>query len=200
MKNDNYTKKSIVSKTILKDGFSNAEFENEIWMDILGYDGIYQVSDLGRIKSLKRYVEHPRHGSLLLQEKIRKQGFDKDRGFNITLSNNGINKARLVHQIVAETFIPNKHDFNCVRHKNGNKKDNRVSNLEWFTRIDASIDSNKKKIKTSKHNGVYFDKSKNKWRATINKKTLGTFNTEKKAINKRKQYCIENNIRFLYDM
>jgi hypothetical protein len=175
------------------------DLDNEIWADILGFDGIYQVSNLGRIKSLKRYVEHSRHGSLLLQERMRKFTDDDVRGFSVTLSNNGINISRVVHQVVAENFIDNPLKFNCVRHLDGNKRNNAVNNLEWFTLIDSSIISNKNIKKTSKYNGVYFDKSKGKWRATMNAKSLGTFDTEEEAFNSRKEYCIKNNIRFLYE-
>ena len=100
------------------------DLENETWIDILGFDGIYQVSNLGRIKSLKRYVEHSRQGSLLLQERIRKFTDDEIRGFSVTLCNNGIKISRSVHQIVAENFIKNPLKFNCVRHLDNNKRNN----------------------------------------------------------------------------
>jgi hypothetical protein len=187
------------AKPLLQDGFFDYELDNELWIDILGFDGIYQVSNLGRIKSLKRYVEHPRHGSLLIKERIKKFGVDKKRGYNITLSYGGINKTRLAHKIVAESFIKNPFNFNCVRHIDGNKKNNRVENLEWFTLIDSSIIANKKIKKTSNNNGVYYDKSKDRWRATFNKKSLGTFKTEIEAVKEREKYCYENGIRFLYD-
>lgn len=113
-------------------------FPNEEWRNIKGYEGLYQVSNLGRIKSLAKIVEIPpnkqrsfvviRHES----EFIRKPTSDGNYlGFN---TNDG--KRMYVHRAVASAFIPNPDNKPEVNHINGNKEDNRAVNLEWTTRIE----------------------------------------------------------------
>ena len=189
---DQIKEKQIVS-------FSKKELEKEEWKDILGYEGIYQVSNLGRIKSLTRYVNRSRNGDALVKGRIMKFFTNKNNAFHVELKNEfNIGKSRSVAKIVAETFIKNENNFEYVKHKNGNVSDNRVENLDWFTRIDVMIERNKKIKKTSNYHGICFDKNKNKWTASVCRKHLGTFKTEEEAINKRNQYIKENNIDYYY--
>ena len=96
----------------------------EIWKDIEGYEGYYQVSNLGRIKSLKR----PR---------IMKSHLNEATGYiGQNLSNGQIKKYCLVHRLVAKAFIPNPENKNQINHKNGDKTDNNVTNLEWATQSE----------------------------------------------------------------
>jgi len=106
----------------------------EIWKDIDGYDGIYQVSNLGRVKSLERTVNSSCRvgGVRTIKEKIFKE-VTKNRYVYISLSNNGIDKKHYVHRLVATAFIPNLEHRKEVNHKNGIKSDNRIENLEWAT-------------------------------------------------------------------
>lgn len=106
----------------------------EIWKDVPGYEGLYQVSNMGRVKSLERTREMnlPDHTTAPVNERIRK--FGKSLGYqNVTLSKDGINKHFRVHKLVAMTFIPNPRLCTQINHKNGDKHDNRVENLEWCT-------------------------------------------------------------------
>lgn len=119
----------------------------EIWRDVKGYEGLYLISNLGRIKSL------PRNGTIK-KEKNLKTYYDKDNYEIVTLSKNGINKKRRVHRLVAEAFIENKCKLPVINHKNHNTKDNRVENLEWCTDIYNAQYSNNKKI-------LQYDKEKN---------------------------------------
>ena len=102
----------------------------EIWKDIQGYDGKYQVSNLGRIKSLyliNRQATIPR-------EKILKFGHNKQGYPHVNLyKNNKKSKSLSVHRIVAIHFIPNPNNYPVINHRNGIKTDNRVENLEWCT-------------------------------------------------------------------
>ena len=96
----------------------------EEWKWIDGYEGEYQVSTKGNIKSFKKYKE----GIIL---KPKKDG--KDKYLMICLSNNGSQKYYLIHRLVAKAFIQNPNNYPQVNHKNENRYDNRVENLEWCT-------------------------------------------------------------------
>ena len=93
----------------------------EIWKDIMGYEGLYQVSNFGRIKRTNDYILKPWI----------------TRGYcYVSLSNNGILKKYRVHKLVAQTFIPNPNNLPIVNHIDENKSNNRVDNLEWCTQYE----------------------------------------------------------------
>ena len=96
----------------------------EIWKDIKGYEGIYQVSNLGKVKSLN--YKRGKH------EKEIKQALNS-RGYLEVGLFNGKVKTHRVHRLVAQTFIPNPENKDEVNHIDGNKKNNTVNNLEWNT-------------------------------------------------------------------
>lgn len=104
----------------------------EIWKDIEGYEGLYQVSNLGRVKSLERW----RKGNtkpVLIKEKI-KIPRDNGRGYFITfLYKNNKQRNEYIHRLVAMAFIPNPDNLPQVNHKDENKANNCVDNLEWCT-------------------------------------------------------------------
>lgn len=98
----------------------------EIWEDIVDYEGYYQISNLGRIKSLKRKYRK--------KEIFIKTSKNKDGYIYVILSKNNISKCFLVHRLVAQTFIPNPNNFPEINHKDENKYNNYVDNLEWCDR------------------------------------------------------------------
>lgn len=101
----------------------------EEWRDIEGYEGLYQVSSLGRIKSLDRYDSRGNHiKGKLLSPSITKKGY-----LRVGLWKNGEGKLYQIHRLVAEAFIDNPNDLPQVNHINEIKNDNRVENLEWCT-------------------------------------------------------------------
>lgn len=104
----------------------------EIWKSIKGYEGIYEVSNYGRIKSLSRITSNNRR----LKEKIINGGYYPNGYKLVCLRKNGINKNHLIHRLVAEAFILNPNNYSVVNHLDGNKKNNHVSNLEWCTQSD----------------------------------------------------------------
>ena len=100
----------------------------EIWCPIKGYEGFYGVSDKGRVRSLKSG-----------KERILKPGSDKDGYLQVGLYKNGEKKMCKVHRLVAQTFIPNPDNLTEVNHKDEDKINNKVSNLEW---CDYSYNTN----------------------------------------------------------
>lgn len=96
--------------------------KKEIWKDIIGYEGLYQVSNFGRVKSFK-----------FGKERILKPGTNKYGYLIVILCKNGKVKHFYVHRLVAEAFIPNPHNYPCVNHKDECKTNNNVNNLEWCT-------------------------------------------------------------------
>lgn len=123
--------------------------ENEIWKPIKGYEEYYEISNMGRVKSLGRkiitsdgrhYVRRPKimtpvhqktHRYLMIQLKVNK----KYKGF-------------LVHRLVAKAFVPNQYNKPEVNHKDGNVRNNNHDNLEWCTRSENEIHAYKTGIKT----------------------------------------------------
>lgn len=97
----------------------------EIFTDIYGYEGLYEVSNLGRIRSLN----YKGTG----QEKILSPGFDKDGYLYVCLCKNGEKKRYFIHRLVAQAFLPNPNNYSQVNHKDENKLNNNVDNLEWCT-------------------------------------------------------------------
>lgn len=110
----------------------------EIWKPIKNYEGFYEVSNLGRVKSLQRGVPYKRWGDSLktIQTKILSQKKSTALYEQVVLSKNGAKKDYLTHRLVAETFIPNPENKPEVNHIDGNKKNNSLKNLEWVTRIE----------------------------------------------------------------
>lgn len=109
----------------------------EIWKDIVNYEGIYQISNLGRIKSLAREIYLPKRNIIRkLKDTILSPKTDKQPYHNVNLYKDYKPKLTRVHVLVAETFIPNPNNKPFVNHINGIKKDNRVENLEWVTHYE----------------------------------------------------------------
>lgn len=106
----------------------------EIWKDIPGYEGLYQVSNLGRVKSLERYKDN-NGGLVKMPEKIM-QGGIRNGYVLVSLTKDGKRKSFSAHRLVAQAFIQNPEDKPTVNHINGNKRDNRVDNLEWNTDLE----------------------------------------------------------------
>lgn len=101
----------------------------ELWKDVRGYEGFYQVSSIGRVKSLERVG----YGGRIFPERILKQNPDSYGYPFVGLHKNGQSKTRCVHRLVAEAFIPNPLHLKEVNHKDENKWNNHVLNLEWCT-------------------------------------------------------------------
>lgn len=106
----------------------------EIWKSIKNYEGLFEVSNLGRVKTLKREYVCGNHHSVQIQpEKIMSLTTVKGGYLRVSLSKNGKRNSYLVHRLVAEAFIPNCENKPTVNHKDHNVKNNSVENLEWAT-------------------------------------------------------------------
>lgn len=108
----------------------------EIWKNIDGYDG-YQVSNLGRVRTYNKITHTKAHGFRHWKDRIIKPKISKDKCSRVELWNGGKHKTFLVHRLVATAFLEKVTDTNLtVNHKDGNRLNNRVDNLEWLTRAD----------------------------------------------------------------
>ncbi|WP_366921417.1 NUMOD4 motif-containing HNH endonuclease [uncultured Dysgonomonas sp.] len=115
----------------------------EIWRDVVGYEGLYQISNLGRVKSVQRVIVIPSkvrsNQYRRLPEKILSPA-DNGRGYMyVHLHSNGVFKNCLVHRLVAESFIPNPNYGQEVDHINTIRNDNRVENLKWVSSSENNL-------------------------------------------------------------
>ena len=118
----------------------------EIWKDITGYEGMYQVSSLGRVKSLERVIATP-FGNKLKCEIILKHGYGGFMYRQVSLHKNGIPKTYKIHRLVAMAFIPNPENKYAVNHISGDKEDNSLFNLEWNTSSENQLHAYAKKLR-----------------------------------------------------
>lgn len=153
----------------------------EIWKDIPSYEGLYQVSNLGNIKSLSRKFFTTNNGYVITKEKKLKKQNDRKGYEYVNLYKDKKMKSLKVHRLVLLSFV----GFSelTIDHINGIKSDNRLENLEYVSQRENNIRHVLKNNKQSKFLGV--TKHKNKWRSiiSVNKKNvhLGLFNCEFKA-------------------
>lgn len=105
----------------------------EEWRDIEGYEGIYQISNLGRVRSLSRIVARNRGGPKKQAGQILSITVRKGPYLGVTLSKNGRKKNFTIHRLLARHFIANPAGLAEVNHIDGNKFNNCLSNLEWVT-------------------------------------------------------------------
>lgn len=107
----------------------------EIWKDIHGYEGLYQVSNRGNVRSITHYARNNQDGGARLTQGIMLRPYATPNGYlQVTLSNGKWHKKkRYVHRLVANAFLINSDNLSDVNHIDGNKRNNSVNNLEWCT-------------------------------------------------------------------
>lgn len=162
----------------------------EIWKDIDGYIGFYQISNLGRVKCLQREIirsgdikkNHTR--KFTLNEQIKRTAFDKDKYQIVALNKDGKSKMHKIHRLIAKAFIPNPENKPQVNHIDGNPSNNSISNLEWVTNRENTIHAfkflnrNEKRYKIEQFNNkkvLQYDKKGN---------LLNTYTTRAEASRK----------------
>lgn len=111
----------------------------ERWLPVVGYEGIYEVSDLGRVRSVDRVTVCKDGRTNFYRGKILSARARQNRYPTVNLSRNGSPTPQMVHRLVAIAFLGKREGD--VRHKNDNKQDCRLSNLEWGTRSQNSLDA-----------------------------------------------------------
>jgi hypothetical protein len=163
------------------------EPKQEIWKDIPNYEGLYQVSNFGNVKSLERYVKGKVENRLQKENILSKRlvGNLGNQYYAVTLCNNKDRKQIKVSVLVAMAFLnhtPNGYVGFTVDHIDNNPLNNSVDNLQVITKRE---NSSKDKKGISKYTGVTFNKKSNKWRSQIwingKNKTLGSFDDELEA-------------------
>ena len=132
--------------------------EDEIWEDIKGYEGLYKVSNMGRLKRLHRKIVTKFNVTRILPEKIRFQYLNNKGYLMISLTKNKVMRTHSVHQLVAIAFIPNPENKKTINHINGIKIDNKIGNIEWATQrenVKHAYDTGLKKcMKGSKNHSA----------------------------------------------
>lgn len=126
----------------------------EIWKDILGYEGFYQVSNLGNVRRLVEWRGNDYISNYVPCIKIMPPYVDDNGYMRICLSMRGIYKHYRIHQLVARAFIPNPNNYPQINHIDENKTNNCVSNLEWCTQTyNNKYGTRGKRIGVTNHNG-----------------------------------------------
>ena len=156
----------------------------EIWKDVKGFEGIYQVSNLGRVKSVRR--------NIILKNRIARNGYKR-----VLLCTNNIPKNYYIHRLVATAFISNPNNYPIVNHKDENPQNNSVGNLEWCTQeynvnygtgIAKRARSRSKKVLQFKPDGTFVKE----WKSTMDvQRNLGFNHTHISA-------CCRNIIKTAY--
>lgn len=119
---------------------ADADYTNEKWLPVVGWEGIYEVSDYGRVRSLDRTVETG-NGRRALRGRILRPGINRHGYLGVVLRRPGVKKSERVHRLVLTAHVgaPREGDEAC--HGNGNRQDNRLVNLRWDSR-SANIRDN----------------------------------------------------------
>lgn len=111
----------------------------EVWKDIPGYEGYYQISNNGIVKSLARVIYRSDNVRQTYKESIKKQTLGKRGYYFVTLCKHGVMKKLKVHRLLAILFIPNPYNKPHVNHIDGNKLNNDLENLEWCSNLENLI-------------------------------------------------------------
>lgn len=173
--------------------------DEEIWKPIVGYEGHYEVSNLGRVRSVTKLVNGPYGSKIKKIGKINKPFKDTNGYLIATLCVQGKCKKIAIHRLVATNFINGNNNGLVVNHKDRNILNNKIDNLEFVSVRENACHGGGKKLSMI---GASFHKRTKKWRANIyvNKKQvyIGCFNTEKEASEAYKKYIDKNGLENKY--
>ena len=128
----------------------------EIWKDYKDYEGLYQASNLGRLRSLDRWVKSKSGSVRFCKGKILKLCTDKYGYLKVGLWKNNKVKTYYVHHLVAEVFLPNPNNYKEVNHKDEDKTNNSVENLEWCSaKYNSNYGTRNERMSKSLTNNIY---------------------------------------------
>ena len=160
--------------------FKGKRLYTEVWKDIDRYEGYYQVSNFGRVKSLDRTIKYKDGRIYCTKGRLLNQHLNPKGYKYVTLSKGSVREKRTVHRLVIESFIPNIEDKPYVDHINTIKIDNRVQNLRWVTQKENLNNELTLKRKREKYKKGHSEETKEKMR--------------KSSPNKKKVLCVETGI------
>lgn len=123
----------------------------EVWKDVSGFEGIYEVSNFGRVKSCERVIMRSNGRPMNFPEKVMTPSVNHKGYEIIDMQNHGKRSGGFVHRLVAKAFIPNPENKKTVNHKDGNKRNNHVDNLEWMTNLENMRHGFEKGLLTNKY-------------------------------------------------
>ena len=121
---------------------------NEIWKSVIGYEKFYEVSNIGRVRSVNRTVITIKGDIIYKKGIVLKPGTDKHGYLHVGLSKDNLLMSYTVHRLLAKAFIPNIENKPTVNHKDGIKSNNYEWNLEWATRSEQAIHSLNNNLRT----------------------------------------------------
>ena len=143
--------------------FSNEELSQEYWRDIPQWEGFYQASTLGRIRSIDRWVDQNGMEPRFYRGLILSAVSDKDGYLRVSLHKSGYSQMFTIHRLVALSFIYNPNNYSEINHKDEIKTNNRVDNLEWCTveynllysnSIEKACSARKRKVEQRRRDGT----------------------------------------------
>ena len=173
----------------------------EIWKEIEGYEGYYLISTFGRVKSQSRKIYNDgikgKNKFYISKEKIINGRIDQNGYLRVALCKNNKQQDYSIHRLVATAFIENLENKPCINHKDGNKLNNNLDNLEWCTYSEnlrhAYKLGLKKKIRNINTYGIRLTKY-NTYKVVLQSKHYGTYKTYEQARIKRDELLKELNI------
>ena len=157
----------------------------EEWRPVVGYEGLYEVSNTGQVRSLDRYVKTCYEAYKLQKGKILNPGKNTNGYLQVVLNCNGKRKTINVHKLVAQAFIPNTDNLPMINHKDEVKTNNSVDNLEWCdVKYNNNYGSRKDKVRDTKIKNGY-------WTGLIRKESMKKYYQENRdrICEKQKEYA-----------
>ena len=161
----------------------------EIWKDIQDYEGLYQISNLGNVRSLKKWCGN-RYQEKWKDEIKKLKPTDNGYGYLIiSLRKNKKRKNFYIHRLVAKAFLKNEENKSQINHKDYNRYNNKINNLEYCTpkenTMHSSCNMRHSRCVKNKLNAQYIRKKHNKYELTLKRKYIGVFDTLEEAIKIR---------------